>query len=66
MNARRFRIVRFYFKGGRRVIANGLTLQQVHTHCSDPETSSRTCTTARAKRITRRNGPWFDGFEEDK
>jgi hypothetical protein len=59
-----YKIVRHYFKGGRRVIERGLTLEEAKAHCNDPETSSSTCTTSRAKAITRRNGPWFDGYTE--
>lgn len=61
--AERYRVVRFYFHGGRRTIKTGLTLEQARSHCNDPETSSSTCKRADRKRITRRMGPWFDGFE---
>lgn len=45
-------------------IATGLTLEEAQAHCSDPETSSRTCTTAAKRRITRQHGEWFDGYQE--
>lgn len=61
-----YRIVRHYFKKGKRVIARGLTLEEAQKHCKDPETSSRTATSAKARRITKQNGPWFDGYEEAK
>ena len=48
----------------RRVIKTGLTLEQAQAHCQDPETSSSTCTRADRKAITRRYGPWFDGYDE--
>ena len=60
-----YRIVRMYFRGGRRVISRGLTLEEAQAHCSDPETSSSTATSAVARRRTNRLGPWFDGYEED-
>lgn len=62
----RYKIVRFYFSkpGQRRTIATGLTLEEAQAHCQNPETSSKTCTTATAKAITHRNGPWFDGYEK--
>ncbi len=62
-----YKIVRMYFEAGtgERVIARGLTLEQAQAHCSNPETSSRTATSAKAKARTRRLGPWFDGFEEE-
>ena len=61
----RYKIVRGYFNGGRRVVKRGLTLEQAQAHCQDPETSSRTCTKAANVRRTRERGPWFDGYTED-
>jgi hypothetical protein len=55
-----YKVERLYFKGGKRVIDRGLTLEQAQAHCSDPETSSRTCTTATGRARTRRMGEWFD------
>jgi hypothetical protein len=59
-----YTITRLYFKGGRRVVARGLTLEQAQAHCSNPETSSSTATSAAAKRRTARKGPWFDSYSE--
>jgi len=60
-----YKIVRHYRDSYRtRTIDTGLTLKEAQAHCSDPETSSSTCTSAASKRITRRNGDWFDGYEE--
>ena len=56
-------IVRFYQRGGHRIIKTGLTLAEAQEHCSNPETSSSTATSAASRRITRRNGPWFDGYD---
>jgi hypothetical protein len=63
----RYRIVRMFFKGGKRAVPglSGLTLEQAQAHCADPETSSRTCTKAAGKRRTERRGPWFDGYERE-
>lgn len=58
-----YKIVRMYFKGGKRTIQTGLTLEQAQRHCSNPETSSRTATTARARHRTAARGPWFEGYE---
>lgn len=60
-----YKIVRHYLHKRKRTIERGLTLDEAQAHCNDPETSSRTATTARAKAITRRNGPWFDGYERE-
>ena len=61
-----YKIIRMYKNNYRKyTVARGLTLDEAQAHCSDPETSSSTCTTSAAKRITRRNGDWFDGYTED-
>ena len=63
----RYKIVRMYFDkpGYRRMITNNLTLKQAQEYCKNPETSSSTCTSAASKRVTRRNGQWFDGYEKE-
>lgn len=61
-----YHIVRFYQNGKSRVIRRGLTLAQAKKHCSHPETSSSTATTAVAKARTRKHGAWFDGYEESR
>lgn len=63
-----YRIIRFYESANirRRIIDTGLTLEQAKAHCSDPETSSSTCTKAAGKARTKRLGRWFDGYEESK
>ena len=62
---RRYKIIRHYFKGGKRTIMTGLSLAEAQAHCGNPDTSSSTATSAAAKRITRRNGAWFDGYTEE-
>lgn len=61
----RYRIVRMYADPNKRarVIARGLSLEDAQRWCSDPETSSRTCTSSAGKARTRKYGPWFDGYE---
>ena len=61
-----YKVVRMYFRGGRRTVKTGLTLAQAQKHCSDPETSSSTCKKPANVRRTREHGPWFDGYEECK
>jgi len=53
-----------FFNGGKRTIKSGLTLEEAQAHCQDPDTSSRTATSAAARKRTRDRGPWFDGYEE--
>lgn len=65
-DATRYKIVRMYFRGGRRVIERGLALEDAQAHCQDPETSSRTCQKAANRRRTAQRGPWFDGYEVDR
>lgn len=60
-----YKIVRNYFKGGKRTLDRGLTLEEAKEHCSSPETSSKSCTSAAGLATTRRNGAWFDGYEEE-
>lgn len=60
-----YKIVRYFYRNSRkRTIATGLTLEEAQAHCNDPETSSKTATSAKSRRYTERNGPWFDGYEE--
>ncbi len=61
-----YRIIRYYFRGGRRVIDSGLTLEQAQAHCRNRETSSSTCTSSTDRTRTRRMGLWFDGYEKEK
>lgn len=65
----KYRIVRFFFDRDRRPLRRnlptGLTLEEAQKHCSDPETSSKTATSAAKKRYTKKVGPWFDGYEEE-
>jgi len=61
----KYKIVRMYFKGGSRIIKRGLTLEEARNHCSDPETSSSTCTKREGINRTRNFGPWFDGYTEN-
>lgn len=63
-----YRIVRLYRDRTTpsRTIRRGLTLEQAQAHCQDPETSSSTCTSAEGKRRTKRLGPWFDGYDNDR
>jgi hypothetical protein len=62
-----YSILRFYQNSStpRRTIHTGMTREGAQRHCSDPETSSRTCEGEDALEHTRQFGPWFDGFEEE-
>ena len=59
-----YKVVRIYFRGGKRTIIARCTLEEAQQHCGDPETSSSTATGAAAKARTRRMGPWFDSYTE--
>ena len=62
-----YRIVRRYQNGSfRRNIRAGLSLDEAQEWCQNPETSSRTCNIWYRRQITRRKGPWFDSYEEEK
>ena len=62
-----YKIIRGYFnsKYPKRTIATRLTLEEAQAHCRDPETSSKTATSAKARRITAQRGPWFDGYKKE-
>jgi len=74
-----YKIVRHYLGGAvpgpygpshagqtrRRTIRGGLTLEQARAWCANPETSSAG-TMPQSRRITRRNGPWFDGYSVER
>ena len=62
---RTYKIVRGYFRGGKRTIHTDLTLSEAQEHCRDTETSSRTCTKAVNVRRTKERGAWFDGYVEE-
>lgn len=48
----------------RRTIKKNLTLAEAQAHCADPETSWKTCTSAKRKAYTKKHGPWFDAYDE--
>lgn len=58
----KYKIIRMYYEGGRRTIDKGLTLKEARAHCTDPETSSSTCTNYAGRKRTERMGAWFDGY----
>jgi hypothetical protein len=60
-----YKITRFFANGDREEIQDGLTLEEAKEHCSDPDTSSRTCTTDEGMELTAKRGPWFDGYDEE-
>jgi len=47
------------------VMATGLTLEEAHEWCRNPETSSRTCTLRENVEYTKKHGEWFDGYTEE-
>lgn len=64
-----YRIERIYRDKYRRQTLpgkSGLYLEEAQAHCRDPESSSATATSAAARACTRRNGPWFDSYVEDR
>jgi hypothetical protein len=63
----RYKVQRLYFRrpGVRRTLKTGLTLAQAQAHCSDPETSSRSCRYARNVKRTEQVGEWFDSYTQE-
>jgi len=68
MSTETYNVRRMYFRDDvpSRTIKRGLTLEEAQAHCSDPETSSSTATSAKAARETAAKGPWFDGYDVDR
>lgn len=67
MSEKKYKIVRFYRDSenlNHIVIRKGLSLEEAQAHCTDPETSSHTCTRPVGKARTAVHGPWFEGYEE--
>ena len=63
----RYKIIRYYYRGSvRRTIRRDLSLEEAQAHCRDPETSSKTAQSAKARALTDRRGQWFDGYEHDR
>lgn len=61
-----YKIVRM-FRGDHpsKTVRRGLTLEEAQEHCREPSTSSSTCTDAKGLALTRKFGPWFDGYESE-
>lgn len=53
-----YRVIRFYQRGGRRVVKSGLTLEEARRHCRRDETHSMNPIALKKGRS------WFDGYEE--
>lgn len=61
-----YKIVRKYFKGHpSETLDTGLSLEEAQAHCSDPETSSSTCTTLVGLQRTEDMGPWMDVYYKE-
>ena len=56
-----YKIVRFYFGGGNKVIKKGLSLREAQLHCHNPETSSATA----KEGIGEEPCEWFDGYTRE-
>jgi hypothetical protein len=51
---KKYKIMRYSFKGSPRTIKRGVTLAQAKAHCKSPKTHNPTG-----------SNPWFDGFTEE-
>jgi hypothetical protein len=60
-----YKVVRKFFRADDELIADGLSLQEAQEHCQDPETSSRTATSACAIALTEKCGLWFDAYYQE-
>jgi hypothetical protein len=60
LTSQKYKVIRFSFKGRRRVVRRNLTLDQAQSICRSPESSSRT-----AQGVSPKASPWFYGYERD-
>jgi hypothetical protein len=60
-----YKIVRFFQNHPKQIIDTGLTLEAVQKHCSDPESSSKKCTSIEGQARTADCGHWFDGWYKE-
>lgn len=62
-----YSITRRYFNKAtpNEVLMEGLTLEEAQEHCSNPETSSETCTKPHNVARTEQCGPWFDSYNKE-
>lgn len=63
----KFKVVRMYRDHPEYdfTVKSHMTLEAAQKWCSNPETSSSTCTEAEAVERTKNHGPWFDCFVEE-
>lgn len=62
-----YRIERIYKEGHRKqVLARGLSEEQAQAWCKDPEGSSSTCIKRANVARTKRRGPWFDAYTQER
>ena len=59
-----YTILRKFFNHETETIETGLSLEEAQEHCKDPETSSRTCTSAEGL-LRNELGQWFDCYVEE-
>ena len=61
-----YKIVRIYSSAliNSRTIMRNLTLSEAQQWCSDPQTSSSTCTNYVGKQRTKKIGSWFDSYQK--
>jgi hypothetical protein len=64
---RTYKIVRHFQNESleNKTIYEGMTLEEAKAHCNDPESSSRSCTSAEGRARTKKFGNWFDGYTEE-
>lgn len=59
-----FKIIEFRMNGDNVEVKRVKDLETAKRLCSDPETSSRTCTTKSGMAKTKKYGAWFWGYSE--
>lgn len=62
-----YAIVRHFAAQGlpNKVVRTGLSREEALLHCRDLESSSQTCRGPSGRALTKKKGPWFDGFTRE-
>ncbi len=63
-----YKIRRFYRDNNElsgETVAEGLTIDQAHAWCENPDTNSKTAIGYLETKRTQEHGPWFEGFEKE-
>jgi hypothetical protein len=61
----KYKIIRIFNNGAKKVIATDMLLEEARDYCLSPLASSRTNGTYFGRSVTMKNGPWWDVMEKE-